>query len=135
MHCEIDMCSPNPCQNGGICTVKDGGTNYSCTCLVDITGRNCELQHLSGWSSWTAWKPCDCGRVNRTRSCQIDPCVGPSFDQKDCTYPTIMTEKGKCAFPFIYKGVCYDACTDFGHSTEWCSLNKIYRSYQWGNCP
>ncbi|XP_028518076.1 adhesive plaque matrix protein 2 [Exaiptasia diaphana] len=35
-------CSPNLCQNGGQCTVKDGGTNYTCAC-VGHTGRNCEI--------------------------------------------------------------------------------------------
>ncbi|KXJ29283.1 hypothetical protein AC249_AIPGENE29092 [Exaiptasia diaphana] len=51
-------CSPNPCQNGGQCTVKDRGTNYTCTC-VGRTGRNCEEKcvlfdfesgRLEGWN-------------------------------------------------------------------------------------
>ncbi|KXJ29339.1 hypothetical protein AC249_AIPGENE29039 [Exaiptasia diaphana] len=54
-------CSANPCQNGGQCTIKDGGTNYTCTCTLDNShGRNCEHKkcalfdfetgRLDGWT-------------------------------------------------------------------------------------
>ena len=39
-----DDCSPNPCQNGGICV--DGCANYTCQCPSNYTGTNCE--HFSG---------------------------------------------------------------------------------------
>ena len=40
--CEINSCSPNPCNNGGRCQLDDnveGG--YSCTCANGYTGVNC----------------------------------------------------------------------------------------------
>lgn len=37
-------CSPNPCQNGGICV--DGCASYTCQCPSNYTGTNCE--HFSG---------------------------------------------------------------------------------------
>ena len=44
---DIDECSPNPCQNGGVCTDMVNG--YSCTCAAGYTGNDCETgeQHLS----------------------------------------------------------------------------------------
>ena len=38
---DIDNCSPNPCNNGGMCT--DGVDVYTCTCLGGFTGDNCEI--------------------------------------------------------------------------------------------
>ena len=40
MFVEIDECSPNPCQNGGVCTDMVNG--YSCTCAAGYTGNDCE---------------------------------------------------------------------------------------------
>ena len=40
--CEINSCSPNPCDNGGSCQMDDnvqGG--YVCTCPDGYTGVNC----------------------------------------------------------------------------------------------
>ena len=34
-------CSPNPCQNGGTCTLK-GYTGYKCQCRPGYCGKNCE---------------------------------------------------------------------------------------------
>ena len=39
-----DNCSPNPCQNGGVCV--DGCASYTCQCTSNYTGTNCE--HFSG---------------------------------------------------------------------------------------
>ncbi len=38
---DIDECLGNPCQNGGICI--DGINSYSCDCLEDTSGDNCEI--------------------------------------------------------------------------------------------
>lgn len=35
-----DECSSNPCQNQGTC--YDGVNGYTCQCLVDYEGGNCE---------------------------------------------------------------------------------------------
>ena len=37
---DINECSPNPCQNGGICT--DAINDYICTCPFVYFGTNCE---------------------------------------------------------------------------------------------
>ncbi|CAK8697438.1 unnamed protein product [Clavelina lepadiformis] len=49
---ETNECSPNPCQNNGICTDQLNG--YSCTCAEGFIGTSCEL------------------RVN---DCHSDPCL------------------------------------------------------------
>jgi len=35
----IDDCSPNPCQNGGVCA--DGINDYTCTCTSKYSGKSC----------------------------------------------------------------------------------------------
>ena len=51
-----------------------------------------------------------------------------------------------CVFPFVYKGVTYDHCTDVGYEGQskfWCATkvdeNQVYISGNWGwcneNCP
>ncbi len=35
-------CSPNPCENGGTCSVD--GENFVCTCPPEWTGERCEIE-------------------------------------------------------------------------------------------
>jgi hypothetical protein len=37
------QCSPNPCMNGGNCTLISGGADYNCTCHFGFSGRNCSI--------------------------------------------------------------------------------------------
>ena len=37
---DMNDCSPNPCQNGGICTYKVAG--FTCECTAGYNGDNCE---------------------------------------------------------------------------------------------
>lgn len=39
----------------------------------------------------------------------------------------------KCAFPFVYRGVTYNKCTNTRHTALWCSTTPTY-SGKWGNC-
>jgi len=44
---QTSPCTPNPCQNGGTCTVT-GTTTYSCACADGYTGTNCQTPHDCG---------------------------------------------------------------------------------------
>ncbi|XP_060571587.1 uncharacterized protein LOC132729785 [Ruditapes philippinarum] len=41
---ETGPCNPNPCQNGGTCTVD--GTDYTCNCTRHFVGRDCEIYQI-----------------------------------------------------------------------------------------
>ena len=36
-------CSPNPCQNGGVCFERDDSHDYDCACQSGFSGQNCEI--------------------------------------------------------------------------------------------
>lgn len=40
VHSDFDECESSPCVNGGTC--KDGVYTYTCECLPEHTGVNCE---------------------------------------------------------------------------------------------
>ena len=42
---KVNACVPYPCQNGGSCT--NLVTNYTCQCLPEFMGRNCEVSLAS----------------------------------------------------------------------------------------
>ena len=48
---QFDPCNDNPCQNEGVCQVKDG--QVVCLCLKDFAGDHCEskLGHNSSYSA------------------------------------------------------------------------------------
>ncbi|KAK4875010.1 hypothetical protein RN001_011432 [Aquatica leii] len=39
---EVNLCYSNPCQNNGVCKVKEGG--YTCVCPPEYTGVNCDIK-------------------------------------------------------------------------------------------
>ena len=38
-----ESCNPNPCANGGTCTVSKDGRIHTCSCLPDYIGAECEI--------------------------------------------------------------------------------------------
>ncbi|XP_071962281.1 uncharacterized protein [Antedon mediterranea] len=49
---QVDPCDPNPCQNGGECSV-DSSNSYACVCMTQWTGDNCESEAQTGLSATT----------------------------------------------------------------------------------
>ncbi|XP_069162090.1 protocadherin-like wing polarity protein stan isoform X3 [Procambarus clarkii] len=43
---EVNLCYSSPCGNHGTCMRREGG--YTCVCLPGYTGKNCEVNMLSG---------------------------------------------------------------------------------------
>ncbi len=41
----VDLCDPNPCQNGGMCTSM--GNTFTCVCPPEFTGTICDNGELS----------------------------------------------------------------------------------------
>ena len=41
--CDINPCSPSPCNNGGTCSLKNVIEGYECTCTQGYSGINCSL--------------------------------------------------------------------------------------------
>ena len=42
----VDVCEPNPCQNGGNCTGVDNAPYASCACPPGFIGATCESESL-----------------------------------------------------------------------------------------
>ena len=40
----MPTCTPNPCLNGGICSLLAAGTIVSCTCPTGYTGTTCQTE-------------------------------------------------------------------------------------------
>ena len=70
------FCNPNPCKNGGICTLTEDKSNYTCACTSNFTGRNCEVNNYPCLNS-----PCLHGGI----------CFNSSRDDYNCT-----CKPGKC---------------------------------------
>ena len=41
-----DPCSPNPCKNGGTCSISSG--EFTCSCVSGYTGDDCNTSTLPG---------------------------------------------------------------------------------------
>lgn len=39
-----NLCSPNPCLNGGQCEISSTSATYICKCALTFSGKNCELE-------------------------------------------------------------------------------------------
>ena len=105
-----NLCSPNPCQNGGSC-VPGSGPNYSCVCESGYSGTNCA-------SSVCDPNPCQnggsCNVVDGSARCDcVDGFTGDTCqDAPDpCMYPNLIDcgsngncVNGNCECESGYKG-------------------------------
>ena len=74
----IASCNPNPCLNGGNCTLNAAGT-YSCTCCSPYYGQNCEYSD----------------QPNRWTACSSNPCLNNGL-----CIPTLNSFQCVCASNF-----------------------------------
>ena len=50
---DIDDCEATPCKNGGIC--QDEVNDFSCTCAVGFTGKDCSIGKFINDLLWTSF--------------------------------------------------------------------------------
>ena len=43
---DIDVCTPNPCQNGGTCLASSDSLSYTCKCSTGFSGFNCQTSNF-----------------------------------------------------------------------------------------
>uniref|UniRef100_A0A5S6QZT1 Cadherin domain protein n=1 Tax=Trichuris muris TaxID=70415 RepID=A0A5S6QZT1_TRIMR len=144
----IDMCSFEPCLNGGTCVPHPSG--YRCSCKEHYTGRNCQLytpmvggKCPEGWWGLSACGPC---------SCDIDAGYGSNCDMETgicgCKNGTYMdTRSGHCLscdcnFPTgalnsscdPITGQCYCRGDVIGRRCDTCQNQRAQISQTRGHC-
>ncbi|XP_067041766.1 epididymal sperm-binding protein 1-like isoform X3 [Acropora muricata] len=65
--------------------------------------------------------------------CSLDTCYKGRWGNCEVECKTKTTDGKCCSFPFTYKGVTYNSCTNIDHNMLWCSLDTCYKG-RWGNC-
>ena len=99
----IDECENNPCLNGGICI--DGEEDYTCNCLDDYKGKNCEIK-INGCDS----DPCLNGGIcTNTESSYICNCENTGFEGTNCENNINECENNPC----LNGGTCTDGVNSF----------------------
>ena len=76
-HSQSDLCSPNPCQNGGVCENRDN--KVTCTCAPGFYGDKCQQQCTKGNCAGQV----TCASDGGNRECQGNCVAG--FFESDCT--------------------------------------------------
>ncbi|CAH1777875.1 unnamed protein product, partial [Owenia fusiformis] len=132
--CEIpvDYCEGAPCLNGGTCTSQLG--SYTCTCLPQFTGKNCETNlcdpNYYGPTCSMFCLPANdcvrghytCDRVTGQKLCR------PTYNDpiNDCKLKSTPPERDpNCPSPsFCVNGYCFNqgCCCDDNHGGDRCDL-------------
>ncbi|CAB3984315.1 fibropellin-1-like isoform X2, partial [Paramuricea clavata] len=78
-----NICLPNPCQNGGFCTITGTSTgNYTCSCAAGWKGGNC-VEKVDNWGHSAG--PTICASIN---PCMFGgKCTPVSYYDYTCTCP------------------------------------------------
>ncbi|XP_062864414.1 hepatocyte growth factor activator, partial [Trichomycterus rosablanca] len=91
---DLNLCKPNPCRNGGVCTAVPYRQSFECVCPNPFTGNKCELNkcyeplHLRYYNIGESWgridqhivEQCKCLRDGlyceraRYTACRTNPC-------------------------------------------------------------
>ena len=99
-------CSPADCQSGNCCEfVRDGECDEPGFCAAGTDSADCPDY-------------CECAAPERCET------AGGTADAG-----------ARCAFPMVYDGVSYSACTSEGNSgVPWCYTGDGTSASAWGNC-
>ena len=73
---DLDECLSSPCQNGGTCQQTEEPGNYSCTCLDDFEGHNCQELKIKTCEQF----PCKNGGICRAGPSEWTLC-NPSYEK------------------------------------------------------
>ena len=144
-------CASNPCFNGGECNNVEDNTNFTCTCPIGYTGRNCEEDLnecstdpcvnggacMNGFGSYL----CQCIEGFTGRECQITCPLGHIGEQCDIIIDKCLdnpcTNDGTCQTVFgEYICSCADGYTGIQCETnDDCSINTCYNGGTCVNSP
>ncbi|CAL1282862.1 unnamed protein product [Larinioides sclopetarius] len=115
--CIADLCSSNPCNNGGTCTFS--GNNFTCSCVKPYAGLTCEtnpctpnLCQNEGICSVVGQDlKCSCKSPFKGNFCEIGPCSSnPCQNGGKCSMDG-KNFKCECKPPFKGKNCEIDPCT------------------------
>ncbi|KAG7333115.1 hypothetical protein KOW79_003250 [Hemibagrus wyckioides] len=129
---EFDACYTNPCENNGTCsdiTQRHEGHDYTCTCLPEFEGQNCQsrVNHCASepckngatCTNTLTGPQCTCAEGYKGNICEvrIDPCAsGPCHNNGTC-YLQNGGQGFSCTCPPGFTG---HTCTQL---VDFCSLN------------